>query len=634
MSARTDEPTITTELLQTSKLPMTADAILHDFSHYFGRTLGRRSVSAKAPFVYQAVVYATRDRLMERWRKTQDMTEAQDYRRVSYLSLEFLMGRLLRNALLSLDIEDETTEALNRLGLNLEDVYEREKDAGLGNGGLGRLAACFLDSCATLALPVVGYGIRYHYGMFHQRIENGHQVEYPDTWLREGFPWEIERVEYTQIVHFGGRSTSYTENGVTHYRWVDTHDILAIPYDIPIPGYRNGIVNTLRLWSASATDGFDLEEFNSGSYVDAVAAKNAAENITMVLYPNAATETGQELRLRQQYFLASASLQDAIRFWRVYHGDDFDNFAVKNCFQLNDTHPAVAVAELMRLLIDEHGVPWDRAWDITRNTMAYTNHTLLPEALEMWPVSMFRRLLPRILDIISEINVRFIDEVSQRWPGDNDRIRRMSLIQEGGEPMLRMAYLAIVGSFSVNGVAALHSKLLREGLFKDFAELWPAKFNNKTNGVTQRRWLAACNKGLARLINETIGTQWATDLTQLKQLAGFAGDAEFRRKWRAVKQQNKARLAADIFEKTGLEVSTDTLFDVQVKRFHEYKRQLLNLLHAVHLYDRIRRGEGDAVIPRTIIIGGKAAPGYAMAKTIIKCINDIAHVINSDPATA
>jgi starch phosphorylase len=631
MPAKPDEPTITTELLQTTSLPMTADAILHDFSHYFGRTLGRRSVSAKAPFVYQAIVFAARDRLMERWRKTHDQVEAQDVRHVSYLSLEFLMGRLLRNALLSLDIEDETAEALNRLGLNLEDVYEREKDTGLGNGGLGRLAACFLDSCATLALPVLGYGIRYQYGMFHQHIENGYQVEYPDSWLREGFPWEIERIEYAQTVRFGGRSTSHTENGVTRYQWVDAHDVLAIPYDIPVPGYQNGIVNTLRLWSASATDGFDLEEFNAGSYVDAVATKNEAENITMVLYPNAATENGQELRLRQQYFLASASLQDNLRFWCGYHGEDFTDFAAKNCFQLNDTHPAVAVAELMRLLIDEHGLSWDKAWEITRSTMAYTNHTLLPEALEMWPVSMFRRLLPRILDIIYEINARFIDEISLRWPGDNDRIRRMSLIQEGSVPMLRMAYLAIVGSYSVNGVAALHSKLLREGLFSDFADLWPEKFNNKTNGVTQRRWLAACNKGLANLINETIGTTWTTDLMQLERLTEFADDAVFQEKWRAVKQQNKARLAADIKEKTGLQVSTDTLFDVQVKRIHEYKRQLLNLLHVVHLYDRIRRGEGDAVVPRTVIIGGKAAPGYAMAKYIIKCINNVARVINADP---
>ena len=624
-----------TELPQNKDLPMTADAILRDFSHYFGRMLGRRTISAEAPFLYQAVVYAARDRLMERWGKTRDAIEAKDNRRVSYLSLEFLMGRLLRNALLNLGIEDETTEALNRIGLDLEDVYEREKDAGLGNGGLGRLAACFLDSCATLALPVMGYGIRYHYGMFHQRIENGHQIEEPDSWLREGFPWEIERIEYTQTIKFGGRSNTYTDkNGVTRYQWVDTNDVLAIPFDVPIPGYENDIVNTLRLWSASATDGFDLEEFNAGSYVDAVASKNAAENISMVLYPNAATENGQELRLQQQYFLASASLQDTIRYWISQHGADFSEFAEKNCFQLNDTHPAVAVAELMRLLMDEYGLTWDEAWDITRNTMAYTNHTLLPEALELWPVSMFRRLLPRVLDIIYEINARFIAEISLRWPGDNDRVRRMSLIQEGGDPMLRMAYLAIVGSYSVNGVAALHSKLLREGLFSDFADLWPEKFNNKTNGVTQRRWLAACNQELAGLISEKIGSGWKTDLAQLEKLAEFADDAEFQLQWRAIKQNNKARLAKNIEAKTGLQVATDTIFDVQVKRIHEYKRQLLNLLHAVHLYDRIRRGDGDDIVPRTIIIGGKAAPGYVMAKNIIKCINNVARIINSDPMMA
>ena len=632
MTAKSDKQPVSIELPQNKELQMTSDAILTDFSHYFGRMLGRRTVSAESPFLYQAVVYAARDRLMERWGKTRDVIEAQDTRRVSYLSLEFLMGRLLRNALLNLGIENETTEALNRIGLDLEDVYEREKDAGLGNGGLGRLAACFLDSCATLALPVMGYGIRYQYGMFHQRIENGHQIEDPDSWLREGFPWEIERIEYTQTIKFGGRSNTYTDKeGTTRYQWVDSHDVLAIPFDIPIPGYQNDIVNTLRLWSASATDGFDLGEFNAGSYVDAVASKNAAENITMVLYPNAETENGQELRLRQQYFLASASLQDTIRYWVLQHGEDFSQFAEKNCFQLNDTHPAVAVAELMRLLIDDHGLTWDEAWDITSKTMAYTNHTLLPEALELWPVSMFRLLLPRVLDIIYEINARFIAEISLRWPGDNERIRRMSLIQEGSEPMLRMAYLAIVGSYSVNGVAELHSKLLREGLFSDFADLWPDKFNNKTNGVTQRRWLAACNQELAGLISEKIGSEWTTDLTQLEKLTEFADDIEFQLRWRTIKQNNKSRLAKNIEAKTGLQVSTDTIFDVQVKRIHEYKRQLLNLLHAVHLYDRIRRGEGDDIVPRTIIIGGKAAPGYVMAKNIIKCINNVARVINSDP---
>ncbi len=619
------------ELLQAPSLPMTADAMLEDFTHYFGRMLGRQTIRTKSPFLYQAVVYAARDRLMERWAKTRNATESADRCRVAYLSLEFLMGRLLSNALLNLGIEDETSEALSRLGLDLEDVYEREQDTGLGNGGLGRLAACFLDSCATLRLPVIGYGIRYHYGMFHQRIENGYQVEEPDSWLREGFPWEIERIEYAQRIHFGGRSTVYTDaSGKTRHAWVDTHDVLAIPFDIPIPGYKNDIVNTLRLWSASATDEFDLNQFNAGSYADAVASQNEAENITMVLYPNAATENGQELRLRQQYFLASASLQDQLRNRLEHHGPGFEDFADKHCFQLNDTHPAIAVAELMRLLMDEHSLEWDEAWELTSKSMAYTNHTLLPEALEMWPVSMFRRLLPRILDIIYEINARFIVEISQRWPGDNERIRRMSLIQEGSEPMIRMAYLAIVGSFSVNGVAELHSKLLREGLFKDFYELWPEKFNNKTNGVTQRRWLAACNKGLAKLISDRIGEDWVTELTELEKLVAHADDAQFRKDWRAVKLSNKVRLAREIEKKTGLEVNAASMFDVQVKRIHEYKRQLLNVLHAVHLYDRVRRG--DDIVPRTIIIGGKAAPGYEMAKNVIKCINNVARVINADPA--
>ncbi len=635
MSARSDKMVDVdkVELLQAPELPMTPDAIFQGITHYFGRMLGRRTVRTASPFLYQAVVYTARDRLMERWGKTRIAIERDHNRRVSYLSLEFLMGRLLRNALLNLDIEEETVEALQRIGLDLEDIYDREHDAGLGNGGLGRLAACFLDSCATLSLPVVGYGIRYQYGMFRQRIENGHQVEEPDPWLREGFPWEVERFEFAQTIKFGGRTQSCKDkHGRTHYEWVDTHDVLAIPYDVPVPGYRNGVVNTLRLWSAAATDEFDLEEFNAGSYLDAVASKNLAENITMVLYPNTATESGHELRLRQQYFLASASLQDALRFHTYHNGNDVGRFAEKNCIQLNDTHPAVAVPELMRLLLDEFGLEWDEAWDIARKTMAYTNHTLLPEALEMWPVSMFRRLLPRLLDIIYEINARFIEEVSQRWPGDNDRTERMSLIQEGSDPRIRMSYLAIVGSFSVNGVAEMHSRLLTEGLFRDFAELWPAKFNNKTNGVTQRRWLAACNPGLASLITGKIGAGWTTDLEQLQQLAAYADDADFQAEWRRVKLENKAHLAKDIEQQTGLHLSTDMLFDVQVKRIHEYKRQLLNLLHAVHLYDRIRRGEDDGFVPRAIIIGGKAAPGYVMAKNIIKAINNVARMINSDTA--
>ncbi|MBT8083709.1 MAG: glycogen/starch/alpha-glucan phosphorylase [Woeseia sp.] len=610
---------------------MDADALLQDFTHYFGRTLGRRTIRKNLPFIYQALAFSVRDRLMERWNKTNMARERSDSRRVCYLSLEFLMGRLLRNALLSLDIEDSAAEALNRLGLSLEDAYDREHDAGLGNGGLGRLAACFLDSCATLRLPVTGYGIRYRYGMFHQRIENGYQIEEPDPWLREGFPWEIERIELAQRVHFGGHSESYVDlDGHPRHRWVNTHDVLAVPYDIPIPGYQNDIVNTLRLWSASATDEFDLEEFNAGEYTDAVAAKNAAENITMVLYPNAATVGGQELRLRQQYFLVSASLQDMLRDWRFRHGENYEGLADKLCVQLNDTHPALAVPELMRLLLDTANMDWDEAWSVTRQTMAYTNHTLLPEALEVWPVSLFEKLLPRILEIVYEINARFISEISDRWPGDNERLRRMSLISSDAEPNVRMAYLSIIGSFSVNGVAALHSQLLQQGLFRDFAEMWPEKFNNKTNGVTQRRWLRACNPALARLITHKIGDAWITDLNQLEQLAPLAEQQDFQQQWRGVRAENKLRLAKFVKSRTGIDLDPAMIYDVQVKRIHEYKRQFLNLLHVVHLYDRIQRGEGDAITPRAVLIGGKAAPGYVMAKDIIKAINNVARVINAD----
>ncbi len=619
------------ELLSAAPLAMTAEALLADATHYFARLLGRRTVRMRSPFMYEALVYATRDRLMERWNRTNVALERANARRTHYLSLEYLMGRLLRNALLSLDIEDQAREALEHIGITLEELEACEHDAGLGNGGLGRLAACFLDSCATLQLPVVGYGIRYHYGMFRQRFENGRQVEDPDSWLREGFPWEIRRFDFTRIIRFGGRCTTWIDDdGHRRYDWLDTSDVLAVPHDVPIPGYRNEVVNTLRLWSAEATDEFDLEEFNAGSYSEAVATKNEAENITMVLYPNDETESGKELRLRQQYFLASASLQDVLADWCSRRGDDFGDFADRNCFQLNDTHPAIAVPELMRLLMDEHGLSWKTAWDITRRTMAYTNHTLLPEALEAWPEAILDRLLPRIMQIIHEINAQHLEEVGERWPGDRERLDRMSLIHQGH---VRMAYLAIVGSYSVNGVAELHSRLLREGLLRDFAELWPEKFNNKTNGVTQRRWLAACNPGLARLISGRIGSGWVTDLDRLSGLREHADDPAFKDQWRAVKAGNKARLATTIAERTGIEVGTDMLFDVQVKRVHEYKRQLLNLLHAIHLYDRIRRGDGASLVPRAIIIGGKSAPGYVMAKSIIKAINNVAETINRDPVT-
>ncbi|MFK8054094.1 MAG: glycogen/starch/alpha-glucan phosphorylase [Woeseiaceae bacterium] len=629
-----DETHMEPQEITTAALEMTPQAIADDFAHYFTRTYGQHSIDGAEPFAYQALVATIRDRITERWRETRAWQAEHDVRRTSYLSLEFLMGRLLNNALLNLDIEPAVREAAERLGVSLETLADQEQDAGLGNGGLGRLAACFLDSCATLALPVTGYGIRYRYGMFHQQIRNGRQIEEPDQWLADGFGWEIRRPELSQVVRFGGRSEAYRAlSGHLAFRWVDTEDVIAVPYDVPVPGYHNGVVNTLRLWSASATNDFDLSEFNAGSYADAVASKNAAENITMVLYPNATTENGQVLRLRQQYFLASASLQDTLRDWQQLHGDDFSQFADKQCFQLNDTHPAVAVAELMRLLMDEQGLGWDNAWAITSATMAYTNHTLLPEALELWPVSMFKDLLPRLLDIIFEINARFLKEVAEKWPDDADRLRRMSLVAEDGQPMLRMAYLAIVGSFSVNGVAALHSELLKEGLFKDFYELWPEKFNNKTNGVTQRRWLAACNPTLADLITRRIGDEWVTDLPQLTALAPLADDEGFRSAWHATKQHNKALLARMIRRHAGIKLPISMLFDVQVKRIHEYKRQLLNVMHVIHRYARICDGDTEGMVPRAVIIGGKAAPGYVMAKQIIKLINNVAKIVNSDPRT-
>jgi starch phosphorylase len=625
----------TAELYELPPIGMDADTLALDIRRYFGTHLGRDRHCRSTHYPYQALVLAIRDRLMERWKRTRYAYEEADARHAYYLSLEFLMGRSLNNALLNLGLGEAAEAAMRRLGLELEELIDTEHDAGLGNGGLGRLAACFLDSCATLSLPVMGYGIRYEYGMFRQHVENCRQVEEPDHWLRDGNPWELERPEHTWRVRFHGRTERYRDAwGREHARWVDTRDVLAVAFDTPVPGFRNGTVNVLRLWRAAATDEFDLGEFNAGSYTESVAAKNAAENITMVLYPNDASENGKELRLRQQYFLASASLQDVLARWTLHHGDDFSGFAEKNCFQLNDTHPSCAVPELMRLLIDEHGLEWDAAWAITSRTMAYTNHTLLPEALERWPVRLFGALLPRLMEIIYEINARFLTEVARRWPGDGARLARMSLIEEGHETQVRMAYLAIVGSYSVNGVAELHSDLLRQGLFSDFYELWPDKFNNKTNGVTQRRWLAAANPGLSRLIGETIGDTWVTRLDELRRLAPLAEDAGFRARWRAVKRENKLRLAALVKHDCDVEFDADALFDVQVKRIHEYKRQLLNALHVIHLYARIKHGETADWTPRCVLIGGKAAPGYFMAKRIITLICKVADMVNGDPDTA
>lgn len=606
-------------------LGMDAEAISFDFRRYFAHTLGRDDHCTSSHYPYKALALAVRDRLIERWKRTRSTYENEDCKRTFYLSLEFLMGRTLSNAILNLDVSEEVNRAFIDLGINLDDIRGSEPDAGLGNGGLGRLAACFLDSCATLELPVRGYGLRYEYGMFRQHIANGYQIEDPDHWLRDGNPWELERPEYTQRIKFCG----HTEHINGSVRWVDTQDVLAVPCDLPVPGYRNGTVNTLRLWKAAATDEFNLEEFNAGSYTEAVEAKNDAEHITMVLYPNDASENGKELRLRQQYFLASASIKDVIREWKENHGS-FDDFADKNCFQLNDTHPSVSVAELMRQLMDEQGLSWDQAWMITGSTMAYTNHTLLPEALERWPVKLFECLLPRLLEIIYEINARFLSEVALRWPGDTDRLRRMSIIEEGQTSMVRMAYLAIVGSFSVNGVAALHTELLKQGLFHDFYEFWPQRFNNKTNGVTPRRWLAACNPGLRRLLDETVGNGWISDLPALEQLVTHAENASFQRKWQQVKRENKQRLADLVKIDCNVGFDCDAMFDVQVKRIHEYKRQLLNILHVIHLYNRIKAGDTKNWTKRCVLIGGKAAPGYQMAKLIIKLVNSVARVVNND----
>jgi starch phosphorylase len=603
-----------------------------DVQRHYALTLGRDKDQSDHHYLFEAMALALRDRMVARWRAGQEAQQPGTDKQVAYLSMEFLVGRSLHNALLALELESEARAAAEQFACSLEELEAEELDAGLGNGGLGRLAACFLDSCASLALPVTGYGIRYEYGMFNQGLRDGYQVEFPDRWLRRGNPWEFCVRERTRRIKFRGHTVLHTdEQGRRHHRWVATRDVLAVPYDMPIPGYHNQTVNTLRLWRAQATHAFDLEEFNAGSYTDAVAAKTQAEQITMVLYPNDQSEAGKTLRLRQQYFLASASLQDILADWVDARGEDFADFAAGNCMQLNDTHPTVAIPELMRLLMDEHGLGWDAAWSISSRCFAYTNHTLLPEALETWSVALFEELLPRLLEIIYEINARFLSGVADRWPGDTARERRMSIVEEGYEPRLRMAYLGIVGSFSVNGVAALHTELLCAGMFRDFHELWPEKFNNKTNGVTPRRWLKFCNPELAALLYETVGEGWVCDLDKLRALADHAEDPVFQDRFGAIKTRNKERLAALVEERCAVSFDPSMLFDVQVKRIHEYKRQLLNVLHIIHCYNRVLRGDTAGMAPRCVLIGGKAAPGYAMAKQIIKLVNNVAAVVNRDP---
>ena len=630
--------------IQTSKRTMTtatesAHAALAsidvEINRHLNFTLGHHDKDVEPDYLYRALAISVRDRLVDAWKATRERTRRGSTKRVYYMSLEFLVGRSLTNAVLNCGLERPVRDALKEYGVSLEQAADCEHDAGLGNGGLGRLAACFLDSCANLQLPVVGYGIRYQYGMFHQHIENGRQVEDPDHWLRDGNPWEIERPENTRRVRFYGHSEHFVdEGGKPRARWANSYDILAVPYDMPIPGDGNDTVNTLRLWRSAATDEFNLGEFNAGGYSEAVAAKNMAEQVSMVLYPNDASENGKELRLKQQYFLVSASLQDVLADWVEVHGEDFSQFGAQNCFQLNDTHPACAVPELMRLLMDEHGLEWDEAWAITQKCMAYTNHTLLPEALERWSVSLFSRLLPRLMDIVNEINRQFQQMLADRFPDDHGLRERMSLIEGGDNPHIRMAYVAIVGSYSINGVAGLHTDLLKSGLFADFNKLWPERFNNKTNGVTHRRWLSHCNPGLRDLVTEAVGEDWKADLEKIGQLASHADDSAFRDRWRAVKQANKAALVDYVRARTGVIFDTAALFDVQVKRIHEYKRQLMNVLHVIHLYDRICRGDAEGMMPRCVLIGGKAAPGYHVAKMIVKLINDVAAVVNAEPKAA
>jgi len=613
------------------KLPTDSESLANDFERYLTRHLGRY-VGCVPFYLYEALSLTIRDRIITDWRNTWKKYEKKGVRKACYMSLEFLIGRALGNHILNLDIKNSARQAMHEFSLELEEIMTEEQDAGLGNGGLGRLAACFMDSCATLSLPVIGYGIRYEYGMFRQKIKNGYQIEEPDHWLRDGNPWELERPEFTQLIKFGGWVDTVTEaGGVTRYVCRDTSDVLAIPYDVPVSGYKNNTVNTLRLWSASATNAFNLKDFNAGSYSEAVESQNEAEHISMVLYPNDSSENGKELRLKQQYFLASASIQDVMRMWLIDEGDGFSQFAAQNVFQMNDTHPTIAVAELMRLLIDEKNMRWDEAWAITTKTMAYTNHTLLPEALEKWSVPLFEKLLPRLLQIIYEINARFLKLVSQKWPGDSERQIRMSIIEEGDTQCVRMAYLAIVGSFSVNGVAALHSQLLVDGLFRDFYELWPEKFNNKTNGVTPRRWVAHANPLMSALITDKIGDEWIRNLESIDQLKNYADEPKFAEQWHEIKKENKSRLAQLVKSECNVDFDINAIFDVQVKRIHEYKRQLLNVLHVIHLYNRIKRNDIENWTNRCVLIGGKAAPGYQLARSIIKLINNVAEVINNDP---
>lgn len=602
------------------------------FMYHLQHTLVKDRFSASRSDMYLALSYAVRDLLATRWLDTQQSYYIEDTKRVYYISMEFLMGRTLGNTLINLGLMDQWDEALTELGLKIEDLQEAEWDAGLGNGGLGRLAACFLDSMATMQLPAYGYGIRYEYGMFFQKIVDGGQHEVPDNWLRYQNPWEFDRQDHLHPIRYEGRVVEYVDkDGSKRSMWVDYYEVMALAYDFPIPGYCNNTVNTMRLWSAKASRDFDLNFFNQGNYIGSVESKMKTENISKVLYPADHMLEGKELRLRQEYFLASATIQDILYRFDKKH-DDLDELPDQVAIQLNDTHPVLAIPELMRILIDERKLTWEKAWDITSKTFAYTNHTILQEALERWPVSMIERLLPRHLQIIYEVNRRFMEEVQAAFPDDPVRMQRMSIIEEGGERQVRMANLAIVASYSINGVSALHSEILKDDLFNDFYELWPNRFNNKTNGITQRRWLKFCNPYLSDLISEAIGDKWTTDLSELVKLKPLAEDGEFRKRWMEIKRINKQRLADHIYERNGVQVSPDSMFDCQTKRIHEYKRQLLNIMAVIARYNRLKEYPGLELPARTVIFGGKAAPSYNTAKLIIKLINGVANVVNNDPA--
>ena len=608
-----------------------AGSIIDTFAHRMTYSIARDEFTATDENAFQALAYATRDRLMDRWFQTQDGYYRNDVKRVYYLSLEFLLGRLLHSNVINLGAAPEYAEAMRQIGYDFEHLAERENDAGLGNGGLGRLAACFLESASTLGLPFYGYGIRYEYGIFRQMIQDGHQVEAPDSWLRYGNPWEVAHPEVIFPVKYYGRVESWVdEQGRQRRRWVDTNDVYAMAYDLAVPGYRNDVVNTLRLWAAKSSREFDLDKFNAGAYVAAVEDKTHSENISKVLYPPDDQYAGRELRLKQQYFFTSATIEDILRRFRKRPGREWHELPEKVAIQLNDTHPAIAIPELMRVLVDEEALEWDQAWFLCERVFAYTNHTVLPEALESWPVDLIGKLLPRHLEIIEEIDRRFRALVEAAHPGDAGIVERMAIIDRQGH-RVRMAHLAIVGSHSVNGVARLHTELLKTTIFADFNRLFPKRFNNKTNGVTPRRWLCQANPELSELITEAIGDRWARELEALRDLESFADDAAFRERWAKVKAGRKEILSGWM-RRCRIETDPTSLFDIQIKRMHEYKRQLLNVMHVIWLYQRLLGGHDG--VPRTVLFGGKAAPSYFIAKLIIKLIHDVSAMVRANPYVA